>query len=520
MNRRSHLAALLTVVASLVPASFCLADVKLPAIFTDNLVLQRDMPVPIWGWAADGEKVTVTLGTQTKTAMPAAPSGKWTVKLDAMRAGGPCTLTVAGKNTITLKNVLIGEVWVCSGQSNMQMSVHGVINAKEEIAAANYPKIRLASVPTRGSQTPQEDFQGKWVECSPATVGGFSAAGYFFGRELSKSLGVPIGLINTSYGGSSCEAWVKRSVLEADPQYKPMLDRYAKMISDYDPVKAKAVYEKQRAAWKVAVEKAKAAGRKAPNPPRLQGDPRTGNHAPANLYNAMLTPVLPYGMRGAIWYQGESNAGRAYQYRTLFPTMIENWRADWHQGDFPFYFVQLANFMAEKPEPGESAWAELREAQSMTLKLPNTGQAVIIDIGEAQDIHPKNKQDVGKRLALWALAKTYGKDVVYSGPTYKSMEKKGDRIVLRFDDVDGGLEAKDGEALKGFAIAGEDKKFVWADAKIVGDTVVVASPKVKAPAAVRYAWADNPVCNLYNKAGLPACPFRTDDWKGITAGNQ
>jgi sialate O-acetylesterase len=508
---------MLAICASLTLASGSLADVKLPAIFTDNLVLQRDVPAPIWGWAASDEKVTVTLGPQTKTATPGSPSGKWMVKLDAMKAGGPYTLTVAGNNTITLKNVLIGEVWVCSGQSNMAMSVKGVNNAAEEIAAAKHPKIRLISVPARGSQTPLEDFQGKWVECSPATVGGFSAAGYFFGRELHQALGVPIGLINTSYGGSSCEAWVKRSVLQSDPQYKPMLDRYEQMISAYDPAKAKAAFEKQRAARKLAVEKAKAAGKKAPNPPRLQGDPRSGNQVAANLYNGMLTPVLPYGMRGAIWYQGESNAGRAYQYRNLFPTMIENWRADWQQGDFPFYFVQLANFMAVKPEPTESAWAELREAQSMTLKLPNTGQAVIIDIGEAADIHPKNKQDVGKRLALWALAKTYDQDVVCSGPTYKSMEKKGDQIVLHFDHIGGGLLDKGGEGLKGFAVAGDDKKFVWADAKIVGDTVVVGSPKVAAPAAVRYAWADNPVCNLYNKAGLPACPFRTDDWRGTTA---
>jgi sialate O-acetylesterase len=299
-----------------------------------------------------------------------------------------------------------------------------------------------------------------------------------------------------------------------------MLDRYEKMISQYDPAKAKAVFEKQRAAWKLAVEKAKEAGKKAPNPPRLTGDPRTGNQATANLYNGMLKPVIGYGIRGAIWYQGESNAGRACQYRKLFPTMIENWRAEWQQGDFPFYFVQLANYMAVRPEPAESAWAELREAQSMTLKVPNTGQAVIIDIGDAKDIHPKNKQDVGKRLALWALAKTYGKDVVFSGPAYRSMEKKGDQIVLHFDHVGGGLVAEGGEALKGFAIAGSDKKFVWAEAKIVDETVVVTSAQVKAPAAVRYAWADNPVCNLYNKAGLPACPFRTDDWPGLTAGKQ
>ena len=234
----------------------------------------------------------------------------------------------------------------------------------------------------------------------------------------------------------------------------------------------------------------------------------------------MLHPVLPYGIRGAIWYQGETNAGRAYQYRTLFPTLIKSWRAEWQEGEFPFYFVQLANFMAAKPEPSDSAWAELREAQSLTLKVPATGQAVIIDIGEAGDIHPKNKQDVGKRLALWALAKTYGKDVVYSGPMYKSHEIQGDKVVLSFDCVGGGLVAKGGATLKGFAIAGSDKKFVWAEARIEGDKVVVSSPKVKSPVAVRYAWADNPECNFCNQAGLPASPFRTDDWPGITAGKE
>ena len=514
--RRSLIVLGLAVATSLTLVLHASAEVKLPAIFTDNAVLQRGLPAPIWGWADEGEKVTVTLGQQTKTATPTAPGGKWMVKLDALEAGGPYTLTVAGKNSITLKNIMVGEVWVCSGQSNMQMSVQGSNNSVQEIAAANFPKIRLISVPTRGTQTPQEDFTGKWVECSPKTVGGFSAAAYFFGRELYQALDIPIGLIHTSYGGSSCETWIRKGVLEADPQYQPMLDRYAKMIAAYDPARAEAAYEKQLDAWKDAVVKAKAAGRKPPRAPGRQSDPKVGNQAPANLYNGMLLPVIPYGIRGAIWYQGESNAGRAYQYRNLFPTMIQSWRADWQQGDFPFYFVQLANFMATKPQPADSAWAELREAQSMTLKVANTGQAVIIDVGDAVDIHPKNKQDVGKRLALWALAKDYGKNVVYSGPTYKSMETSGNQIVLHFDNIGGGLVAKGGEALKGFAIAGADKKFVWADARIVGDTVVVSSPEVQAPVAVRYAWADNPICNLYNKADLPASPMRTDDWPGTT----
>ena len=496
------------------------ADVKLPAIFSDNMVLQRDMPVPVWGCAAAGEEVTVTIAGQTKKAAPDA-SGKWRLTLEALKTSdNPCTMVVSGKNTLTLSNVLVGEVWIGSGQSNMQMAVISSNNAKEEIAAANYPKIRLISVPIKGASEPQDNFTGKWVECSPATVGHFSAAEYFFGRELQKTLNVPIGLIHCSWGGSSCEAWTKRSVLEGNPLYEPMLARYDKAVAAYDPEKAKAAHEKRVVDWKKAAEAAKAANKKAPYPPHFAGDPRTGNQRAANLYNGMLHAVIPYAIRGAIWYQGESNAGRAYQYRQLFPLMIQTWRTDWHQGDFPFLFVQLANFMAVKPEPAQSNWAELREAQSMTLKLPNTGQAVIIDIGDAVDIHPKNKQDVGKRLALWALAKTYGKDLVYSGPMYRSMEKQDGQIVLHFDHVGGGLVAKGGEKLTGFAVAGEDKKFVWAEAKIVGDTLVVSSPKVKDPVAVRYAWADNPICNLYNKADLPASPFRTDDWPGLTVNSR
>lgn len=496
------------------------ADVRLPAAFTDNAVLQRGIPVPVWGWADQGEQVTVKIGDQAKTATPDVKTGKWTVKLDPLPVGGPHTLTVSGKNNVTLKNVLVGEVWICSGQSNMQMAVGGVRGAKEEIAAANYPKIRLISVPLRGTATPQDDFNGRWAECSPQTVGNFSATGYFFGRELFKNLDVPIGLIHCSFGGSSCETWVNRAALEAEPSLKPMLDRYDREMAAYGDGTAKANYEKQMADWKEAAAKAKAAGKEVPKPPRAPSDPRTNNQFPANLYNGMLYPVLPYGIRGAIWYQGETNAGRAYQYRTLFPTLIKSWRAEWQEGEFPFYFVQLANFMAVKPQPSDSAWAELREAQSLTLQVPATGQAVIIDIGEAGNIHPKNKQDVGKRLALWALAKTYGKDIVYSGPVCKSQETQGDKVVLSFDCLGGGLAAKGGEQLKGFAIAGSDKKFVWADARIEGDKVIVSSPSVKSPVAVRYAWADNPQCNLYNKADLPASPFRTDAWPGVTVGNK
>jgi sialate O-acetylesterase len=517
LSARVRLANSLVLLAALCLASPVAANVRLPAIFTSHMVLQRDMPVPVWGWADAGEQVTVTVAGQKLTAMP-GEGGKWTVKLAPLTTGGPITMTVSGKNTIALEDVLVGEVWLCSGQSNMQMTVKNSNDSDKEIAAANFPQIRLVTVPSRGTQEPQTDFQGKWSECSPATVPGFSAAAYFFGRELYRNLNVPIGLIHCSWGGSACDAWVKRSVLEADPQYKEMLVNWDQRCATFDPEKAKAAHAVQMEKWKKDAAAAKAAGKEPSRAPRYD-DIRTGNKRPGNLYNGMLLPVMPYAMRGVIWYQGESNAGRAYQYRSLFPLMIKNWRDDWKQGDFSFYFVQLANFMAVKPEPAESAWAELREAQTMTLKTPRTGQAVIVDIGEAKDIHPKNKQDVGKRLARWALAKDYGKAVVYSSPMFKSATCRGGELVVSFDELGGGLVAKDGVKVEGFAVAGADRKFVWADAKIVGDTVVVSSPKVAQPVAVRYAWADNPVCNLYSKAGLPVCPFRSDDWPGITVNN-
>lgn len=495
------------------------ADVKLPAVIGDNMVLQRAIDVPIWGWADPGEKVTVTLGKQAKSAT-AGTDGKWLVRLDSMEEGGPATMIVSGTNRIEVQNILVGEVWVCSGQSNMGFTVRSANDAEKEIAAADYPQIRLFSVPLVGTQEPQYDCKGKWVVCSPQTAGSFSAVGYFFGREIHRALKIPVGLVNTSWGGSSCEAWVRRAVLEADPRYAALLAQWDKRCAAYDPEKAKAAFEANRARWRAAAEKAKAEGRPAPAAPRAPSDPRAGQHRPANLYNGMILPILPYAIRGAVWYQGESNAGRAYEYRDLFPRMIRNWREDWGQGDFPFYFVQLANFMAVRPEPDESSWAELREAQTMTLAVKNTGQAVTIDIGEADDIHPRNKQDVGRRLAVWALAKDYGREVVYSGPMYKGMKKEGGTIRIAFDHADGGLVARGGEPLKGFAVAGADRKFVWAEAKIEGEAVLVSSPSVADPVAVRYAWADNPVCNLGNKARLPACPFRTDAWPGVTAPKQ
>jgi sialate O-acetylesterase len=465
------------------------ADVSLNNMFGDHMVLQQGIKNKVWGKADPGEAVTVTLGSQTHSTT-AGTDGTWHVLLDpVMEYGGPHTLTVKGKNTVTFNDVLIGEVWVCSGQSNMQWGVGAVNDADIERAAAKFPNIRLISVPQVGTQEPQWNFKGRWAACTPVTVNGFSAVGYFFGRQLHQTLGVPVGLINNAWSGSAAEAWVKRDKLAGHPQLKALHDRWVKMES---------------------AEK--------PDENQLKG-----NQRPGNIHSGVLSPSIGYGIRGVIWYQGESNAGRAYQYRELFPFMIKSWREEWGLGDFPFYWVQLADFQAEKPEPGDSEWAELREAQTMTLQaVPNGGEAVIIDIGEGKDIHPKNKQDVAKRLARWALAETYKvPGIICRSPRYKAMEKQGAKVVLAFDDVTGGWRPFDVAEPIGFTIAGADKKFVTAKAAISKDgRVEVWSDAVPEPVAVRYAWADNPVCNMYSAAGLPLTPFRTDDFPGMTVGKE
>ena len=491
------------------------ADVRLPGVFADHMVLQRDVAVPVWGWAEPGEKVSVTLAGQTKTAVADA-AGKWAVKLDAIQAGGPHALKVQGNNALEIADVMLGEVWLCSGQSNMEMSVGGSANRDAEIAAAKYPGIRMMTVAHAPVETPQNDCRGQWKVCSPETVGGFSATAYFFGRTLHQELDVPVGLINSSWGGTPVQAWTSLEDQKALPELKPLLESWDKQVAAFDPQGAKQQYEKQLAEWQEQAEKAKAAGEPAPRKPGPPADPRLSPHRPANLYNGMIAPLAPYALRGAIWYQGESNAGDTDSrlYGLQLRTMIRNWRQVWNQGDFPFLWVQLPNFRAPQQQPAEtSGWVIVQNEMLKTLSVPNTGMAVTIDVGEANDIHPKNKQDVGKRLALWALGTTYGKDIVCCGPLYKSMNKREGKIVAQFDHVGGGLVAKGSGELKGFAVAGEDRKFVWAEAKIEGPAVVVSSPEVKDPVAVRYAWASNPTCNLYNQAGLPASPFRTDDWE-------
>jgi sialate O-acetylesterase len=480
------------------------------------MVLQAGMPLPVWGWADPGEQVTITLADQSRT-ITADEDGKWSVKLDPIKTGGSYTLKVKGINTIELTDVLGGEVWLGSGQSNMEMAVGNARDKDAEIAAADYPQIRLFTVTKKIAQEPQINCKGEWQVCTPNTVGRFSAALYFFGRELHKQLKVPIGLIHSSWGGTPIETWIGMPAFESTPELVPLAERFKKAAATFDPDAAAAQYEKTLEEWRKRLADAKdEAERRTLNSkkPQKPQNPSASQYSPARLFNGMINPLVPYAIRGAIWYQGESNAGSPI-YGLEMRTLIQEWRDLWHEGDFPFLFVQLPNYMAAQTKPSESVsgWMRSREQFYQTLSWPNTGMAVTIDIGEASDIHPKNKQEVGRRLAQWALNKTYGKDVVASGPLYKSMHVQGDKIVCEFDYVDGGLAIRDGDKLKGFAIAGDDKNFVWADAEIVGPTVVVSSPEIKSPASVRYAFANNPECNLVNKASLPASPFRTDEWE-------
>jgi sialate O-acetylesterase len=437
------------------------------------MVLQQGRPVPIWGWADKGEMVTVSLGDQQYTSK-AGDDGRWKIELKKLKPGKIPEMSVKGSsgNSLTVKNILVGEVWICSGQSNMHWTFskgHGVLNNETELANANYNDIRMFTVVKGGAPEPAEDTKGVWLTINRENLlvdgeNGASVLAYFFGRDIYKQLNVPVGLINTSVGGTPAEKWTKREALEANPVLKSL----------------------------------------------------SGKNGSSTLYNAMIAPLIPYAIHGAIWYQGESNLDRAFQYRTLFPAMIANWRSDWKQGDFPFGFVQIAPYRYKGQNPEN--YPELCEAQTMTLKSSsNTGMAVTADIGDVTNIHPKNKQEVGRRLALWAMAKVYGKkQMVYSGPIYKSMKIKSNQIVLSFNYCGSGLKSGDGKPLAEFTIAGADKVFVPAKAEIIGKTVVVSSEKVANPAAVRYAWHDDAQSNLANEEGLPASLFRTDSWKGVT----
>jgi sialate O-acetylesterase len=537
------------------------ADVRLPAIFGPHMVLEQDIKIPVWGWAEAGEAVTVTLGDKTAKATADA-SGKWRVDLDPVaNSATPLTMTVAGKNTITCDDVLIGDVWVCSGQSNMEFDLAGnmgnyhgfggAANAATAVPAANDPQLRLFIVQKKIALDPETDVQGEWKVCTPDSAAYFSAVGYFFGQELRHSLNKPIGLIGTYWGGQPAQAFTSLSGLQKDPPFSNYVTAYNNLATGYP--KAKADYPANLAAyqaklkvwndtvgvgydatlkqWQDAVDKAKTAGqplppKPAPSTPAPQAPPppEGGPSNPTVLYNGMIAPLIPYAIKGAIWYQGESNAGNAGEYKTLFPRMITDWREKWGQGDFPFLFVQLANYMTPQKNPSEGGWANLRESQLTTLSLPNTGMAVTIDIGDGADIHPKDKLDVGLRLAAAAKHVAYGQDLVYSGPIYDSIKVEGATIRLSFKNSGSGLQMSappwtpNGVAppapteLTGFAIAGADQNWVWAKATIDGNTIVVSSDQVPAPVAVRYGWANNPACNLYNKEGFPASPFRTDEW--------
>lgn len=637
------------------------AEVKLPGLFSDHMVLQQRRPVPVWGWARPGEKITVTLRGTTRRAITDS-NGRWRVLLPVMTAGGPFNLTVSGTRTIVLKDVLVGEVWVMSGQSNMNFQLRRAKGGEQEAAAAgNYSQIRLFTVPLTSATTPQENVASSWQLCTPETAGDFSAVAYFFGKELHRKLSVPIGLIHTSWPGTTAEEWTDYASLRSDQAFARILERWdhatpdekrragkllpfslefddfelvkkgsdeaaSRVFSNFDDGTSRNalggywIYDWELANhsgfalegpgrgsngssahvsgelaagetslfqttfsadgspadlssyagirfhyrgrgvfkvhslqptitdwdnyatsvftakpdWQVATVWFKDLrqagwGKVLPfTPQSLSGlmietlrSADDDNRPASALFNGMIAPLIPYAIRGAGWYQGESNATRAAQYRKLLPAMIRGWRRAWGEGDFPFLIVQLPNYGSPEMEPGESWWAELREAQLQTLNvLPNTGLAVTIDIGEADDVHPQDKMHVGQRLAAWAIGTTYAQPGIYSGPLYESAQPEGDAVRIWFRHTGGRLITMDGRPLRGFAIAGADRKFRRAEARIDGDTIVVSSPDVPSPIAARYAWAGNPECNLTNLEGLPASPFRTDSWPVSTETGQ
>jgi sialate O-acetylesterase len=528
--------AVLMVLTALCSAS---ATVKLPALISDNMVLQQGKRVAVWGSADPNEQITVTFLGE-KVSSRADHEGRWKLELGPLRAGGPFEMTITGKDKVILHNIEVGEVWLCSGQSNMGMWVQESLNADKEISTAHYPMIREFAVKKVVAGGPQQDAQGQWMVTSPVTVGKFSAAAYFFGRNLYETLNVPIGLIDSSWGGTPAEAWTSASALANDPELKPLLDAWQHDVADYPNLFEQFQHELER--WEKLGQQAESEGKPVPPPqndcgpvgryyscyPLPPSDPRRDAWRATGLYNAMIAPLILYTIAGVIWYQGESNAtfastfarwrppdgknvfhNRASQYRRLFPALIRDWRSRWGEGDFPFLFVQLANW--NQNYAPTNSWAELRESQAIALSLPNTGMAVTVDIGDPNNVHPKNKQEVGRRLALTAEAAVYGRKVVYSGPVYDSMAIEGGTVRLHFREAEGGLVAS-GASLRGFEIAGQEREFHGAEARIDGDTIVVQSASVPHPVGVRYAWADNPECSLYNESGLPAAPFRTDNW--------
>ena len=452
---------------------FCAeAEVKLPSIIGNNMVLQRDQKVPIWGWDEPGTKVTVAMEGETATAT-ADENGKWMVALSRHKVGGPYEMTIKGTNELKLTNIAVGEVWLCSGQSNMEWTVNNSNNPAEEKAAAKYPMIRHIKIPHTPKAEPQQDVPSDgWKSTTPETVGNFTAVGYFFGRHLHKELNVPIGLIGSNWGGTRIEPWTPPVGFKEVPALKSIAEK----LDEY---------------------------------PQKNKEGKINHQSPLALYNGMIAPLVPYGIRGAIWYQGESNRGEGMLYFEKMKALIAGWRHIWHNNDLPFYFVQLAPF---KYRGDVTALPGIQEAQTAALSIPHTGMAVTVDIGNTSDIHPRNKQDVGKRLALWALAKNYGKsDIVYSGPLFESMEVDGNKVVIHFDHVGDGLVSRDNKPLSHFQLAGEDGNYVDATAEIVGNTVVVRAEGIDSPKSVRYGWHQEAEPNLSNKNGLPASPFRAGE---------
>lgn len=507
---------LLTLFIGLLMTSVLSGQITMPSIFGDHMVLQQKQSNPVWGWSTAGETVSVSINGQEHMAK-ADENGYWKVKLQPIPVGGPYQMQVVGATSkFHINDILVGEVWICSGQSNMQWPVRNTNSAELAALTANYPNIRLITVPPVGTETPQNEFDGEWTAANPETVKNFSAVGYFFGRRLHHALDVPIGLIDNAWGGSSAEAWVSKEQMMKDPKYSELMAWWKDKEMNYNFDAEIAKWQKEQKVWSDTP-----IGDRAGNAPqRRPADLLRGQHRPANIYNGVLHPTIGYGIKGVIWYQGESNAARAYQYRDLFPMMIQHWREQWGQGDFPFYWVQLADFQAEKNDPSEAAWAELREAQTMTMqRLKNVGEAVIIDVGEGRDIHPRNKQTVGDRLSRWALAKDYNKDIQFKGPSFTQKKIENNKITITFNSVGKGLYAFDTREPQGFVIAGANKKFVNAQAKIISNNQMeIWSDDIDNPVAVRYAWAINPICNMYSRDGLPMTPFRTDEWPGITVG--
>jgi sialate O-acetylesterase len=497
------------------------AAVKLPAVIGDHMVIQRDKPVTIWGWAGKGEQVTVRLGGQEKKVQASA-DGKWRAVFEPLKAGGSALeMRVSGAQgpEIVVKDIVVGEVWLCSGQSNMEWAMEWLPNPAPEILRAEHPNLRLFLVPKRTADRPRDDVVAKWAPCSPASVRPFSAVAYYYGLELHKKLGVPVGLIESAWGGTLIEPWTPPAGFEAVPDTKSILEKQVAKYDEYRKALEKdlPVWE----AWLHETQKALKAKSEIPDQPangEFPGNPYDSAQAPTTLYNGMIHALTPFGIRGAIWYQGESNRNDGLFYEKKMEALIKGWREVWKLGDFPFYYVQIApyDYGYDRDMKGSPVVDALRlpllwEAQTNALRLANTGMAVVTDIANLRDIHPTNKIDVARRLALWARAKIYGeKDLVYSGPLYKSMTVEGDKARIAFDSVGGGLTTNDGQPPVWFEIAGDDHIFYRAEAEIAGDTVVVRSPRVASPKAVRFGWNERAVPNLINKEGLPASPFRTD----------